>query len=187
MEKLLGQIEKLAKEAGYGIVGEIDNTQDYDPEKHRYSCTLPATGMTAEVWLTTTGQTWTHRGVVHVLQKAFVELMDDDMGAYSIVKAGDLDSDGEDPKCYLWFDDDSPEKPEGYESNKHWRNGGDWYRVTKTVQATELFADCQAGECDHLKDGDGACDVMLFLFDGADDYMVIPYRQLVTAQHGAPD
>lgn len=187
VEKLLDAIDKMAQEVGYGVVGDVDDEQPYDPEKHQYCGTLPPTGMTAEVWLTTTGRTWTHRGVTHVLQKAYVDLVDDDRGSFSINKAGDLDAEGQDPRCYLWFDDNSPEKPETYKPNQYNTDGGDWYRATKTCQSSELNADCEAGECDHVKNGDGACDAMLFLFEGADDYMAIPYQQLVTSQGGAED
>lgn len=181
LAELLDAVEAASRAAGYGVVGNVDDTVPYDPDKHIYACTVPSTGMTAEVVLTTTGQTWVHRGVTHILTKAFVELVDDERGQFVLQKVGDLDCE-DDPEVFLWADNNSAYKPGNFVPDQYLEDGGNWYRVRAAAQARSIFDDCGASTCDHPKGGDGTCGVMVLQIDDADDYLFIPYEEIIVTQ-----
>lgn len=174
LERLLDLVDKAAAEVGHGTIGEVGAVVPYDPAMHQYTGKLPPGGITRSVVVTLVGQTWTHRGRVMVITKAFVDLHDDDMGQFTVSKAADLDNDVVDPRIVLWFNDAAPHKPEGYADE-------DWYRCTRAIQAVQVYDDCEDAECDHPKDDKGGCNIMLFLIEGAQDYLEIPCDQLITS------
>lgn len=181
LSELLAAVEAASRAAGYGVVGQVEDCVPYDPDKHIYPATLPATGMTAEVVLTTTGQTWVHRGVTYILTKAFVYLVDDERGQFVLQRVGDLDSE-EDPEVFIWVDNNSTYKPDNFVPDKYQQDGGSWYRVRAAAQARSIFDDCGASTCDHPKGGDGTCDVMVLQIDDANDYLFIPYQEIIVTQ-----
>jgi hypothetical protein len=187
VDKLLDAVDKMSTQVGYGRLGEVGDTEPYDPERHIYTGIVPETGITSEVIIYRPGETWTHRGRVFVTEKAWVELYDEENGGYSISSAHGLE--GDDENQLIRFDDASPFKPSNYDETKadlqqrgiwegfHWAEVKAVYTCQDygfvDVCPLHFHTDECPTDCDEA-DADGGktqeeCDGMVLLFTGEDE------------------
>lgn len=122
---LLDSVDGVLTKFGFGKVAHHGQIIDYDPDQHELSG-IPPEQDPAKVMVEDPGITWTSDGVVTVVDKATVIPHDPHIGGYTFLRAEDLQADYDDrPPTMVFFDDDSPVKPSGYQEPSwwHWQTG----------------------------------------------------------------